>query len=132
MTYRTSWDYIFDICDTFPPSAKNTFIENFLDMPEYVEKLNLLLSLVPNELDNSDLGQAWKDIASFQVAIKDLYESESGRYSKDLNDMASDLVSKTRAQREAIEAEVDKRGLRYSFAAMSEWEPAQTEIDPKE
>lgn len=125
MTYRTSWGYIFDACDPAAPSAKPTFIENFLDMPEYAEKLNELLSLVPHELYNPELGQAWSDITRFQVTIRDFYESESDKYSTDLNDRVSDLVLKTLVQRKAIEAEVDRRGLRYAFSGLSAWEPAQ-------
>ena len=125
MTYRNSWDYMFDICGTTPDSAKPTFIENFLDMPEYAEKLNELLSLVPHELYNPELGQAWSDITRFQVTIRDFYESESDKYSTDLNDRVSDLVLKTLVQRKAIEAEVDRRGLRYAFSGLSAWEPAQ-------
>lgn len=101
-------------------------------MPEYAEKLNELLSLVPHVLYNPELGQAWSDIARFQVTIRDFYESESDKYSTDLNDRVSDLVLKTRLQREAIEAEVDRRGLRYAFAGLSAREPDFAEIDPKE
>lgn len=125
MTYRTSWDYIFDACDPCAPSAKPTLIENFLDEHEYVEKLHELLSLVPTELEDLELGQAWSDIARFQSVINNFYESESGKYSKDLNDQVTDLVLKTLVQREAIESEIDRRGLRYTFAELSAWEPAQ-------
>ena len=124
MTYRNSWDYICDICDTTPESAKPTYIENFLDMPEYVEKLNSLLSLVPLNLEHAELGQAWKDIASFQTAITGFYESEFNEYSSALNDLVVDLVSKTRLQRDAIESEVSRRGLRYAFQDLNEWEPS--------
>jgi lipid II:glycine glycyltransferase (peptidoglycan interpeptide bridge formation enzyme) len=124
VTHRTSWDYIYDICDTFPPSAKNTFIENFLDMAEYVSKLNELLALVPTELEDLELGQAWTDMASFQYAINNFYESESEHYTADLDSQVTDLVLKTRLQREAIESEIDRRGLRYAFSGLSEWEPA--------
>ena len=124
MTYRTSWDYIYDICDPSAPSAKNTFIENLLDEHEYVEKLHELLSVAPTELEDLELGQAWQDIASFQAAIQNFYESESDKYSTDLNDRVSDLVLKTLVQRKVIEAEVDKRHLRYSFRNMNAWEPA--------
>ena len=123
MTYRNSWNYMYDICDPTHTSAKPTFIENFLDMPEYVEKLNSLLSLVPTDLDNAELGQAWKDIASFQTAITDFYECEFNEYSSDLNDLVADLVSKTRLQRDALESEVSRRGLRYAFQDLNEWEP---------
>ena len=122
MPYRTSWDYMHDICAP-ELNAKPTYIENFLDMPEYVEKLNLLLSLVPNELDNSDLGQAWTDIASFQCAINNFYESESEQYTADLDSQVTDLLLKTLVQRKAIEAEVDRRGLRYAFSGLGAWEP---------
>ena len=123
MTYRNSWDYIYDICDPGHESAKNTFIENFLDAHEYSEKLTELLSLVPTELDDTKLGQAWQYIASFQAAIQSFYESESDKYSKDLNEQVTDLLLKLLVQRKAIESEVDKRGLRYAFSALSEWEP---------
>lgn len=95
---------------------------------EYVEKLNELLSLVPTELEDLELGQAWADIARFQTTIKNFYESESEHYTADLNEQASELVSKTRVQREAIEAEVDKRRLRYSFRNMSAWEPDYDQV----
>jgi hypothetical protein len=131
MTYRTSWDYIFDICDTYPESAKNTCIENFLDMPEYVEKLNELLSLVPSGLEDLELGQAWTDIASFQCAINNFYESESEHYTADLDSQVTDLVLKTRLQREAIKSEIDKRGLRYPFQSFSAWEPTQPQNQSK-
>ena len=123
MTYRTSWDYIYDICDPGHESAKNTFIENFLDEHEYVEKLHELLTLVPTELDDAKLGQAWSDIARFQVTVKDFYEGEFDKYSEDLDNQVTDLLLKTLVQRKAIEAEVDRRGRRYAFAALSEWEP---------
>ena len=126
MTYRTSWGYIFDACDPAAPSAKPTFIENFLDMPEYAEKLNELLALVPTELEDLELGQAWTDMASFQYAINNFYESESEHYTADLDSQVTDLVLKTRLQREAIESEIDRRGLRYAFSGLSEWEPAQS------
>lgn len=122
MPYRTSWDYMHDICAP-ELNAKPTYIENFLDMPEYVEKINLLLSLAPTELDDADLGQAWKDIANFQVAIKDFYDEEFNEYSADLLQQSQDLVQKTTEKRQAIEAEVDKRGLRYSFPNLYGWEP---------
>ena len=125
MTYRTSWDYIFDACDPCAPSDKNTFIENFLDEHEYVEKLHELLTLVPTELENAELGQAWTDIARFQATIQNFYESESEQYTVDLDNQVTDLLLKTLVHRKAIEAEVDRRGLRYSFPALSAWEPAQ-------
>lgn len=122
MVYRTSWEYMIDMCDPTPES-KPTLIENFLDMPEYVEKLNLLLSLVPTELADAELGQSWTDIAYFQTTIKSFYDSEFKEYSNDLNDLVSDMVLKTRVQREAIEAEVSRRGLRYAFRNLYPWEP---------
>ena len=93
-------------------------------MPEYAEKLNELLSLVPHVLYNPELGQAWSDIARFQVTIRDFYESESDKYSTDLDNQVTDLLLKTLVQRKAIEAEVDKRHLRYSFRNLNAWEPA--------
>ena len=125
MTYRTSWDYIFDACDPGHESAKNTYIENFLADDRYAENLHELLALVPTELEDLERGQTWQDIASFQAAIQNFYESESDTYSKDLNEQATDLLLKILVQRKAVEAEVDKRHLRYAFSGLSAWEPAQ-------
>ena len=123
MPYRTSWDYIYDAMDPSALSAKPTLIENFLDELEYVQKLNELLSLVSSQLDDAELGQAWTDTASFQVTIQDFYESESEQYTADLDEQVTDLLLKTLVQRKAIEAEVDRRGLRYAFSGLSAWEP---------
>jgi hypothetical protein len=38
-------------------------------------------------------------------------------------DQVTDLLLKTLVQRKAIEAEVDKRHLRYAFSGLSAWEP---------
>ena len=115
------WEYLADACGPGFGGEKPTFIENLFEMPGYLDKLNWLVGVVPNALDDKGLCQAFNDLMLFHATIENFLEYDTvGEYSGDLSRQVADLVSKMTVQDEVMRRVVSDRGL-MDVITHSDW-----------